>query len=86
MTKGRSARLLAIVMSVGIAALSNATVEAHELVFGTLKIEHPWVASTDAKTRETTGYVIEIQNDGKEPDRLVGASVNGVPGILRALS
>jgi copper(I)-binding protein len=86
MTKGCNARLLAIVVSVGVTALFNATVKAHELVFGTLKIEHPWVASTDAKTRETTGYVIEIQNDGKEPDRLVGASVNGVPGILRESS
>jgi copper(I)-binding protein len=85
MTKGRNARLLAIVVSAGVAALSN-PVKAHELVFGTLKIEHPWVASTDAKTRETIGYVIEIQNDGKEPDRLVGASVNGVPGILRESS
>jgi periplasmic copper chaperone A len=86
MTIARKTGMVAIALGIGLTALSNAAVKAHELVFGTLKIQHPWVALTDAKTGDTTGYVIEIQNNGKEPDRLVGASVNGVPGILRESS
>jgi periplasmic copper chaperone A len=86
MTKGRSTRMFLIAACVGVAALFNAMIKAHELVFGALKIQHPWVASADAKARETTGYVIEIQNNGKETDRLIGASIDGVAGILRMSS
>lgn len=83
MIMARNAMIFAVFVNLGLAALLRVPVEAHELVFGTIRIAHPWVAATDAKTHETTGYVIEIENNGKEADRLVGASLNGVPGILR---
>lgn len=82
-TIARKTGTLAIAICIGLTALSNTTVKAQELVFGALKIQHPWVASTDAKTGETTGYVTEIQNNGKERDRLIGGSLNGVSGVLR---
>jgi copper(I)-binding protein len=64
-------------------ALTGVAASGHELEFGTLRIQHPWVVAKDATSTTTTAYVIEIQNHGKEGDQLIGASLLGVEGTLQ---
>jgi periplasmic copper chaperone A len=50
---------------------------AHMETAGNLKIGHPWVRATPAGAASTYACIIEIQNEGDEPETLVGASVEG---------
>ena len=48
---------------------------AHQVVVGKLKIGHPWVRKAAEGAPGTYSCIIEIQNDGDEPDRLLGATI-----------
>ena len=50
---------------------------AHEYKIGNLEIAHPWVRMTPAGATVGGGYLV-IENDGKEPDRLVSATAPDV--------
>ncbi|MGY4403671.1 copper chaperone PCu(A)C [Bradyrhizobium sp. USDA 3315] len=75
--------LLSPIAGVAVLAFFNSTAVSHELEVGTLLIQHPWVAAKDTTNTTTTAYVIEIQNSGTRPDRLLGASLSGEKGILQ---
>lgn len=44
---------------------------------GKLKIGHPWVRAAQAGAPGTYACIIEIQNEGDEPETLLGASLDG---------
>jgi periplasmic copper chaperone A len=71
-------------MSVSALALAGALVlglaspaPAHQEVAGNLKIGHPWVREAQAGDSGTYSCIIEIKNDGDEPETLLGATVDG---------
>lgn len=47
---------------------------AHEFKIGAIEIIHPWSRATPGGAKVAAGYLV-IKNDGAEPDRLVGATV-----------
>lgn len=56
---------------------------AHEETVGKLKIGHPWVRAAAAGTPETYACIIEIKNEGDEPERLLGATLEAAgTGVL----
>lgn len=55
------------------AALVVGGAQAHDIQKGPIKIVHPWARATVPAQKIGAGY-LSIQNTGKEPDRLVGAS------------
>jgi copper(I)-binding protein len=52
-------------------------VSAHQEVAGNLKIGHPWVREAKAGEGGTYSCIIEIKNDGDEPETLLGAAIDG---------
>jgi periplasmic copper chaperone A len=50
---------------------------AHQVVVGKLKIGHPWVREAAEGAPGTYSCIIEIQNDGDEPERLLDATIEG---------
>jgi periplasmic copper chaperone A len=50
---------------------------AHMETAGKLKIGHPWVRATPAGGASTYACIIEINNEGDEPETLLGASIEG---------
>ncbi len=50
---------------------------AHMETAGKLKIGHPWVRATPAGGASTYACIIEISNEGDEPETLLGASIEG---------
>ena len=73
------------ILVLGTMVFSPVASSAHEILAGTLKIEHPWVAAAEADRSTSTGYVIEIENTGSEPERLLGATLDGAdPGRIEA--
>jgi copper(I)-binding protein len=74
-----SAVTLAAALAVGLAAPGS----AHQEPAGKLKIGHPWVREAAAGAPNTYACIIEIENDGDEPETLLGATVDGAgTGIL----
>jgi periplasmic copper chaperone A len=77
-------------MSVSVLALAGALVlglaspaPAHQEVAGNLKMGHPWVREAKAGDVGTYSCVIEIKNDGDEPETLLGATIDGAgKGVL----
>lgn len=60
---------------------------AHQVVIGKLKIGHPWVRKAAEGEPGTYSCIIEIQNDGDEPERLLGATIEGAgAGVLYKLT
>ena len=60
---------------------------AHQVVVGKLKIGHPWVREAAEGAPGTCSCIIEIQNDGDEPQRLLGAIIEGAgTGVLYKLT
>jgi periplasmic copper chaperone A len=56
---------------------------AHQEVAGNLKIGHPWIRAAAAGAPGTYACIIEIKNDGDEPETLLGATVDGAgTGVL----
>jgi copper(I)-binding protein len=57
------------------------------VVVGKLKIGHPWVREAAEGALGTYSCIIEIQNDGDEPERLLGATIEGSgTGVLYKLT
>ena len=57
------------------------------MLVGKLKIGHPWVREAAEGAPGTYSCIIEIQNDGDEPERLLGATIEGAgPGVLYKLT
>lgn len=56
---------------------------AHQETAGNLKIGHPWIHEVPAGAPSTYACIIEIKNEGDEPETLLGASVDGAgTGVL----
>lgn len=70
---------LAAALTVGL----YTPVSAHQETAGNLKIGHPWVRQAAAGAPSTYACIIEIRNEGDEPETLLGATINGAgTGIL----
>jgi len=69
---------LAAILALGLASQGF----AHQEVAGQLKIGHPWVRAAPVGAN-TYACIIEIKNEGDEPETLLGASVDGAgAGVL----
>jgi len=74
-----SAFVLAAALGLGFALPSS----AHQEIAGNLKIGHPWIREAEAGAPSTYACIIEIKNDGDEPETLLGATVDGAgTGVL----
>ncbi|MGH6822749.1 MAG: copper chaperone PCu(A)C [Methylocella sp.] len=74
-----SAITLAAALAIGLAAPGS----AHQETVGNLKIGHPWIREAQAGAPGTYACIIEIENDGNEPETLLGATVDGAgTGVL----
>jgi periplasmic copper chaperone A len=77
-------------ISVSALALAGALVlglaspaPAHQEAAGNLTMGHPWVREAAAGAPSTYACIIEIKNDGDEPETLLGATIDGAgPGVL----
>ena len=75
--------VLAVALAIGVSSLGS----AHQVVVGKLKIGHPWVREAAEGAPGTYSCIIEIQNDGDEPERLLGATIEGAgTGVLYKLT
>ena len=78
-----SAITLAAALAIGLASPGS----AHQVVVGKLKIGHPWNREAAEGAPGTYSCIIEIQNDGDEPERLLGATIEGAgTGVLYKLT
>ena len=68
-----SAVTLAAALAIGLASPGS----AHQETAGNLKIGHPWIRAAAAGAPGTYACIIEIENDGDEPETLLGAAVDG---------
>jgi periplasmic copper chaperone A len=68
-----SAITLAAALAIGLASPGS----AHQETAGNLKIGHPWIREAAAGAPSTYACIIEIENDGDEPETLLGATVDG---------
>jgi copper(I)-binding protein len=74
-----SAITLASALAIGLASPGS----AHQETAGNLKIGHPWIREAAAGAPSTYACIIEIANDGDEPETLLGATVDGAgTGVL----
>ena len=74
-----SAIALAVALAIGPASPGS----AHQETAGKLKIGHPWIRAAAAGAPDTYACIIEIENDGDEPETLLGATVDGAgTGVL----
>ncbi len=74
---------LAAALAIGVSSLAS----AHQEVVGKLKIGHPWVREAAEGAPGTYSCIIEIQNDGDESERLLGATIEGAgTGVLYKLT
>jgi hypothetical protein len=72
-----------IIASLALTLAMSSPGAAHEQVVGKLKIGHPWVREAAEGAPGTYSGIIEIHNDGDEPDRLLGATIEGAgAGVL----
>ena len=70
---------MAAALAIGLASAGS----AHQEVAGNLKIGHPWIREAAAGAPSTYACIIEIKNDGDEPETLLGATVDGAgTGVL----
>ena len=68
-----SAIILAAALAISLAFPGS----AHQEIAGTLKIGHPWIREAAAGAQSTYACIIEIENEGDEPETLLGATVDG---------
>ncbi len=74
---------LAAILAIGVSSPGS----AHQVLVGKLKIGHPWVREAAEGAPGTYSCIIEIQNDGDEPERLLGATIEGAgTGVLYKLT
>src|ERR1700730_7947253 len=78
-----SAITLAAALAIGLASPGS----AHQEAAGKLKIGHPWIRASAAGAPGTYACIIETENDGDEPETLLGATVDGAgTGVLYQIS
>jgi copper(I)-binding protein len=65
------------ILPVAAALALSSPLWAHQEVVGKLKIGHPWVRAAAEGAPGTYACVIEIANEGDEPERLIGATIEG---------
>ena len=83
MKVGLSLFALAAVLEIGISSPGL----SHQMYVGKLKVGHPWVREAAEGAPGTYSCIIEIQNDGDEPERLLGATIDGAgTGVLYKLT
>jgi copper(I)-binding protein len=76
-----------LILSMAFAIGLCAPLSAHQEIVGTLKIGHPWVRASAAGAPSTYACVIEIANEGDEPERLLSAAIDGAgAGVLYQLT
>jgi copper(I)-binding protein len=68
-----SAITLAAALAIGLASPGS----AHQETAGKLKIGHPWIREAAEGALSTYACIIEIENEGDEPETLLGATVDG---------
>jgi periplasmic copper chaperone A len=68
-----SAITMAAALAIGLASPGS----AHQETAGNLKIGHPWIREAAAGAQSTYACIIEIENEGDEPETLLGATVDG---------
>ena len=68
-------KILALAAISGLAFGPSA--QAHQIKTKSLVITHPWVHAADKGAAATDGFLV-IRNIGKEPERLLGAVIDGV--------
>ena len=74
-----SAITLTAALAIGLVSPGS----AHQETAGKLKIGHPWIREATAGAPGTYACIIEIENDGDEPETLLGATVDGAgTGVL----
>ncbi len=66
-------RLLTVTMATAVAALLAVPALAHDFKVGAIEVEHPWARATVASV-PNGGAFMELNNTGKEADRLVSAA------------
>jgi periplasmic copper chaperone A len=72
----------AVALAAALAGLASPGL-AHQETAGKLKIGHPWIREAAAGAPSTYACIIEIENDGDEPETLLGATVDGAgTGVL----
>lgn len=77
--------LKTLIAGVLAASMLASAGEAHEQVFGSLRIAHPYVITSMPDEASTLGYAMEITNKGADEERLIGASLDAAgSGVLRS--
>ncbi|WP_051335578.1 copper chaperone PCu(A)C [Methylocapsa acidiphila] len=72
-----------IIVSFALAAALSSPGAAHQVTVGKLKIGHPWVHEAVEGAPGTYAAIIEIHNDGDEPERLLSGTIEGAgAGVL----
>ncbi len=76
-----------IILSFALAFAMSPPAAAHQVVVGKLTIGHPWVRQAAEGAPGTYSCIIEIRNDSDEPERLLGATIDGAgTGVLYKLT
>ena len=68
--------IAAIALAAALAISLASPGSAHQETAGKLKIGHPWIRAAAAGAPGTYACIIEIENDGDEPETLLGATVD----------
>jgi hypothetical protein len=78
---------LVSVATLALAVGLSSPLWAHQETVGKLKIGHPWVHAVAEGAPSTYACIIEISNDGDEPERLLSATIEGAgAGVLYKLT
>jgi len=78
-----SLAILSLALALGVGAPAS----AHQETAGKLKIGHPWVHAAAEGAPDTYACIIEISNEGDEPETLLSATIDGVgTGVLYELT
>ncbi len=78
-----SSIILSFALGIAMCSALSSPGAAHQVVVGKLTIGHPWVRAAAVGAPGTYSCIIEIRNDGDEPERLLGATIEGAgTGVL----
>ena len=73
-------RILLSGAALALALLSASTAFAHQIKAGSLVIKHPWARATPKGAEVGGGYTV-IENNGDNPERLIGASFEDAKSV-----
>lgn len=78
---------MTLALSPPLAIGLSSPLSAHQETVGNLKIGHPWVRASAEGAPSTYACIIEINNEGDEPERLLSATIDGAgAGVLYQLT